>query len=211
MSFINLLSFYLPILIAVAAISTIGILLEPPPAMMAPGPHNQGPDFLSFSVVGETCMIGSTGGMCGTGHETGNGNENGNGGRKNHPESGLDEPDAGNGVGNTVPPKVPVGNEPLDECKRYFDVFEYVVCDSGAPTISPSPDIVQQAYHLLSNQITFILNHCTQGTHPLLSPGLLKYSAVCFVQLDCSPNCGFSHVSVQYLPLGERCMVLRGI
>lgn len=209
MSFTKLLSSYIFILIAVTAIYSIGILLEPPPAMMASGPPNQGPEFFSFSGVGETCLIGSTGGMCGTSHETGNGNGNGNkndgdgnGGRRNHPESGLDEPGAVNGGGNTVPPKVPVGNELLDECKRYFNVFEYVVCDSGAPTIFPSPDIVQQPYHLLSNQITFFLSHCTQGTHPPLL-GLFQYSAVCFVQWNCSPNCGLVTSPFNICPWGS--------
>lgn len=102
-----------------------------------------------------------------TGHGNGNGNGgNGNGNRNGngkHQESGT-TPLPGDGAGNNnFPPYFPFGSDPLDECKRYFDVFEYVVCDSGKPLISSPSDIVEAAYHLLLNQETFILNSCTQG------------------------------------------------
>ncbi|MCJ1272146.1 hypothetical protein MMC22_012053, partial [Lobaria immixta] len=65
--------------------------------------------------------------QCGTGHESGNGN--GNNGNGKHQESNQQDelnstPLPGNGAGNNdVPPNLPVGNDPLDECKGYFDVF----------------------------------------------------------------------------------------
>lgn len=102
-----------------------------------------------------------------TGHGNGNGNGNGGNGDRNgngkHQDSGT-TPVPGYGGGNTNdPPNFPFANDPLDECKGYFDVFEYVICDSGNPLTTSPPDILEAPYHLLLRQITFILLRCTQG------------------------------------------------
>lgn len=153
--------------------------------------------------------------QCDTGHESGNGNgNNGNNGNGKHQESNQQNelnstPLPGNGAGNNdVPPKLPVGNDPLDECKGYFDVFEYVICDSGKSMISPLRDMMRFAHHLLPNQMTFMLSHCTQGNVFLLfrpepTRGFCKFELNRILRV--------SDTSVQCLPLGKRCMVLRGI
>lgn len=147
----------------------------------------------------------------GTGHENGNGNGNANNGASGdrnsngkHSESDQqDEP--GNGAGNNnVPPIIPLDKDPLDECKRYFNLFEYVICDSGESTITPSPDIVQNAYGLLPDQITFILYRCTQGMFLKHRKWALRHDLVMSYY-----SISDSYTSVQYLPLGKRCMVLR--
>lgn len=105
--------------------------------------------------------------QCSTGHENGSGN--GNNGNGKHQESNQQDelnstPLPGNGAGNNdVPPNLPSGNDPLNECKGYFDVLEYVICDSGKSMISPLRDIMRFAHHLLPSQVTFMLSHCTQG------------------------------------------------
>lgn len=103
-----------------------------------------------------------------TGHVNGNegGNENGNrNGNGNGKYPGSDTtPRPAYGAGNSGgPPNFPFGDDPLDECKRYFNVFAYVVCDSGKPIISSPADMVEVANALLPDQETFTLNRCTQG------------------------------------------------
>lgn len=108
----------------------------------------------------------------GTGQENGNGKKvNGNGYRNNRPQESDQQgelnsnPLPGGGANNRLPPNLPFRNDPLDECKGYFAVFEYVVCDSGKSTISRAilDDIIGHEHPLLPNMETFTLKHCTQG------------------------------------------------
>lgn len=107
----------------------------------------------------------------GTGHKNGIGNGNGNGNGNGKHQEGSDQqniapPDAApqdGGAGNAGSPNLPFGRDPLDECKSYFDVFDYVVCNSGRPNTSSRRDIVPRPFGRLPNQLTYILNHCSQG------------------------------------------------